>query len=159
MWDFLLIQSLVLCQRLFLNYWKSKMGSAEVWKSNLDYNMQEIYLKYLIIPNTKFYNSTVVNRNKLLTTQWFGHFVILQNEVTDFYKLLCFRNRKCLVSIARLSLIQTEANESLSCKLLLAYLTQIYFAFFKHKKPQALKGVILKYLEKSGLGTINIKKT
>lgn len=121
--------------------------------------MQEIYLKYLIISNTKFYNSTVVNRNKLLTMQWFGHFVILQNEVTDFYKLLCFHNRKCLVSIARLSLIQTKANESLNCKLLVAYLTQIYFAFFKHKKPQALKGVILKYLEKSGLGKINIKKT
>ena len=63
------------------------------------------------------------------------------------------------MSIARLSLKQTEENESLSRKLLLTYLTQISFAFFKHEKPQTLKGVILKYLEKSGLGTINIKKT
>lgn len=52
-----------------------------------------------------------------------------------------------------------KANESLSRKLLLTYLTQIYFVFFNHEKTQTLKGVILKYLEKSGLGTINIKKT
>lgn len=79
-----------------LTSWESKsLASQKCERWNyLDYNMQEIYLKHFIFTDTNFMNSTMGNRDKLLTKQWFGHFIVLPNQVTDVHKWLCFHNRK-----------------------------------------------------------------